>query len=183
MADCHFLFAEIGRQLQKELLKYGLAAFASKVVADTVPYTTFLTDVHNYNGVGKALEPISKRSSQSKLRNITTLISQPFKNSQTNRQLIADAAHEAALCGCCANLGRPLLGTNRWMSLQKLVNFNVAQRNWQVQKSSYYVNVFVWTIDDPQQMDWLIQSGVDGIITNRPRTLVEQFVRRRLSKT
>lgn len=62
MADCHFPFAEIGRQLQKELLKYGLAAFASKVVADTVPYTTFLTDVHNYNGVGKALEPISKRS-------------------------------------------------------------------------------------------------------------------------
>lgn len=69
------------------------------------------------------------------------------------------------------------------MSLQKLVNFNVAQRNWEVQKSSYYVNVFVWTIDDPQQMAWLLQSGVDGIITNRPKLLVEQFVRQIPSKT
>ena len=33
------------------------------------------------------------------------------------------------ICGCCVNLGKPIVGTNKWASLQELVNFNVAERN------------------------------------------------------
>ena len=44
--------------LQGELIRHGLDAFASKVVMDTVPYTSYITDVHNYNGINKALKSL-----------------------------------------------------------------------------------------------------------------------------
>ena len=77
------------------------------------------------------------------------------------------------VCGCCVNLGKPIIGSNRWPSLQKIVNYNVAQRNVLVQQSGSYHGIFVWTIDDPHQMEWLISSGIDGIITNQPNKLVQ----------
>ena len=77
------------------------------------------------------------------------------------------------ICGCCVNLGKPIIGSNRWPSLQKIVNYNVAQRNVLSKKFGSYHGIFVWTIDDPQQMEWLISSGIDGIITNQPNKLVQ----------
>ena len=81
------------------------------------------------------------------------------------------------MCGCCANLGQPIIGTNRWGSFKELVNFNVAERNELSRNSGTYTGIFVWTIDNPQHMDWLISEGIDGIITNKPYELVQQLVR------
>jgi glycerophosphoryl diester phosphodiesterase len=40
--------------------------------------------------------------------------------------------------------------------------------------------VHVWTIDDEADMDYLLDLGVDGIMTDRPRVLKEVFQRRNL---
>lgn len=40
--------------------------------------------------------------------------------------------------------------------------------------------VHVWTIDDRAQMEWLIDIGVDGIMTNRPTLLQQVLVERGL---
>lgn len=90
---------------------------------------------------------------------------------------------EQMVCGCCANIGRPLLAFNKWSGLQKLVNFNVAERNLVSKREGNYVSIYVWTIDDPVHMEWLISSGVDGIITNNPKALAEQIVRKRRRKS
>jgi glycerophosphoryl diester phosphodiesterase len=40
--------------------------------------------------------------------------------------------------------------------------------------------VHVWTIDDPQQIHWLLDIGVDGIMTDKPRVLKQVFVERNI---
>jgi glycerophosphoryl diester phosphodiesterase len=40
------------------------------------------------------------------------------------------------------------------------------------------VRVIVWTVDDPRTMNWLLDIGVDGIITDRPDLLREVLVDR-----
>ena len=40
--------------------------------------------------------------------------------------------------------------------------------------------VHVWTIDDPAQMEFLLDLGVDGIMTDRPAVLKEVFEARGL---
>ena len=36
----------------------------------------------------------------------------------------------------------------------------------------------MWTIDDPAEMDELLELGVDGIMTDRPAILKDVLVRR-----
>ena len=40
-----------------------------------------------------------------------------------------------------------------------------------------YSKIYPLIPDEADQMAWLLQSGVDGIITNRPGLLLEQRVR------
>lgn len=40
------------------------------------------------------------------------------------------------------------------------------------------IRVVVWTVDDPTLMDRLLDAGVDGIITDRPDVLRENWIRR-----
>ena len=43
------------------------------------------------------------------------------------------------------------------------------------------LRVFVWTVDSREEMEWLVGSGVDGVITNRPGMLGDIVERRRKS--
>jgi glycerophosphoryl diester phosphodiesterase len=38
--------------------------------------------------------------------------------------------------------------------------------------------VHVWTVDDPADVDMCVRLGVDALITNRPRQVLEQLGRR-----
>ena len=40
-----------------------------------------------------------------------------------------------------------------------------------MRETGSYIYIYVWTIDNPRQMEWLINVGVDGIITNKPQLL------------
>lgn len=44
------------------------------------------------------------------------------------------------------------------------------------------LSVFVWTVDEPADMQFLVRIGVDAIITNRPDVLCEQLKRERPAK-
>lgn len=62
------------------------------------------------------------------------------------------------------SLGKPTAATlqNGWVNYQRLVTFNIFQ------KELYPGTRFIaWTIDDEEDSSWLIENGVDGIITNR----------------
>ena len=52
-------FSASGRILQEELLKLNLATLASRVVVDTVPYTSYIGDVQHYSGITKAVQTLS----------------------------------------------------------------------------------------------------------------------------
>jgi glycerophosphoryl diester phosphodiesterase len=43
---------------------------------------------------------------------------------------------------------------------------------------SYGIVTWPYTVDDPRRMRSLIELGVDGIITNRPRALLEVLAAR-----
>ena len=74
-------------------------------------------------------------------------------------------------CGCCVNIGMPPLAINAWQGLRNIVRHNIRWRDSHFQATGSYIYVYVWTIDDPDHMRWLLRTGVDGIITNRPHTL------------
>eukprot|EP00096_Caligus_rogercresseyi_P012434 TRINITY_DN5210_c0_g1_i1.p1 TRINITY_DN5210_c0_g1~~TRINITY_DN5210_c0_g1_i1.p1 ORF type:complete len:337 (+),score=83.92 TRINITY_DN5210_c0_g1_i1:219-1229(+) len=77
-----------------------------------------------------------------------------------------------AMCGCCANLGSPPFAINADSALQNIVRDNVRTRELMFRsRKGPYIDVFVWTIDSPEQMKALLRLGVNGIITNRPGRL------------
>ena len=71
-------------------------------------------------------------------------------------------------CGCCVNIGMPPLAINAWQGLKDIVSYNIRWRNSHFESTGSYIYVYVWTIDNPNHMKWLIKAGVDGIITNKP---------------
>ena len=42
------------------------------------------------------------------------------------------------------------------------------------------IAVHVWTIDEVEEMNWLLDLGVDGIMTDVPATLLDVFKQRDL---
>ena len=65
----------------------------------------------------------------------------------------------------------PPLAINAWQGLKDIVRYNIRWRDEHYGSTGAYIYVYVWTIDNPRQMNWLIKAGVDGIITNNPTTL------------
>lgn len=65
----------------------------------------------------------------------------------------------------------PPLAINAWQGLRNIVRYNIRWRDSHFRATGSYIYIYVWTIDNPNQMKWLIRIGVDGIITNRPHTL------------
>lgn len=79
----------------------------------------------------------------------------------------------AEVCSCCANLGAPPVAINRRDMLPRIVTTNVVTRDRILKQSqgTVHMSIFVWTVDHVREMKTLVHSGVDGIITNRPRAL------------
>ena len=76
-------------------------------------------------------------------------------------RLVSDAARLGIVYTA---LGQPTAATlqNGWVNYQRLVSFNIFL------KQSYPETRFIaWTIDDEEDSRWLIERGVDGIMTNR----------------
>ena len=75
--NCTFIFLQIAiaSKLQGELIRQSLDQFASKVVMDTVPYTSYIRDVHHYNGINKALKSLVTTSSKWHFRLICLAVS------------------------------------------------------------------------------------------------------------
>ena len=79
-------------------------------------------------------------------------------------------------CGeCSVCLGMPPLGLNPWKGLQNVVQHYVQWRESHFESTGAYTPIYVFTIDDPAQMAWLIRGGVNGIITNKPSLLSEVY--------
>lgn len=76
---------------------------------------------------------------------------------------IAEAAqYGAAYC----SLGRPTKVTviGGWNSYKKIIAANVA-----AQKKDYQgIKVIAWTINDREEIKWLVNAGVDGVMTDNP---------------
>lgn len=62
------------------------------------------------------------------------------------------------------SLGQPTAATlqNGWANYQRLVAFNIFQK--QLYPGARFI---AWTIDNEEDIKWLMKNGVDGIITNR----------------
>ena len=69
----------------------------------------------------------------------------------------------------------PPFAINAWQGLKNIVRSNIRWRNEHYKATGSYIYVYVWTIDDPYHMEWLIKIGVDGIITNKPHLLENVF--------
>ena len=65
----------------------------------------------------------------------------------------------------------PPIAINAWTGLKNIVRYNIRWRNTHLRETGSYIYIYVWTIDNPKQMEWLINVGVDGIITNKPQLL------------
>lgn len=67
----------------------------------------------------------------------------------------------------------------RYQALQVPIEFNgvtVVTEDFVADAHANDLAVHVWTIDDRATMEWLIEIGVDGIMTNRP-TLLEKVLK------
>jgi glycerophosphoryl diester phosphodiesterase len=64
-----------------------------------------------------------------------------------------------------------LVVASKWESFKSIVAFNLSQRNTYSRLAKSHIRIYTYTIDDPDQMDWLLEAGVDGIITNKPGLL------------
>lgn len=74
----------------------------------------------------------------------------------------------------------PGTGDPRYLALQVPVTFEgvaVVSESFVTKAHANGLAVHVWTINDPETMRWLLDVGVDGIVTDRP-TLLAQVLRR-----
>ena len=62
-----------------------------------------------------------------------------------------------------------------WRATKHIVQQYVEWRDSHMKMTGSYINIYIFTIDDADKMTWLIKSGVDGMITNKPHLLSEVY--------
>jgi len=147
--------SDAARELQRALRMFGRADLSNLISMDTLAVGAFVTKSsipENYNGINKAVGP--------------------------NSTSVQKREEDGVGCGCCANIGKPLTLTGSQSLLRNIVNFNVASRNNHFNRTRSYIRIFTWTIDDRPTMSWLVGAGVDGVITNKPKTLAQVLANR-----
>ena len=75
------------------------------------------------------------------------------------------------------------MGSVPYRCLQVPVRFGpipVVDRRLVVEAHRRFLQVHVWTIDDPNEMGRLLDLGVDGLMTDRPALLRELLIERGL---
>jgi glycerophosphoryl diester phosphodiesterase len=95
----------------------------------------------------------------------------PFFHSTDPRDIAARSAMRDALWlrHDFASVGRPMfMAMAPWEFYQAVLSHELALRS-QARRKPWLIT---WTINDPEEMRWLIQSGVDAILTDLPAQLV-----------
>ena len=83
---------------------------------------------------------------------------------------------------CCATQSRP---SNSYYfsdeAFRKMVAYDMALREAYMNFTGVRIKIMSWTINDERTMSYLIDIGVDGVITNRPGLLSKAYMESRRS--
>ncbi|MDV6011102.1 glycerophosphodiester phosphodiesterase [Haloechinothrix sp. LS1_15] len=153
------------REVLEEFPDTYLTIEIKATVPDTEPYEEELAALLNE----------FDRDTDTIVASFSDLASERFKRHDTEVST-SPGTFQAALFWASVQGPLPGLPNPRHHALQVPISFegiDVVDRNFMARAHANGLAVHVWTINDREEMEWLLDIGVDGIMTDRPTMLQE----------